>query len=128
MPKRIRDYRAEEARRNELARQRGFTTRAAERGARERKDWEKAGYATHKDYVSARAKARSWSELHSQKPVTAFNPRSTPQQTRDYLSAFRVEKDKKHTAYIRDLAKYLHDVDPEAYPDYDSDPEFWNNY
>lgn len=33
MARRARDYRAEEARRNALARERGFTTRAAQRGA-----------------------------------------------------------------------------------------------
>lgn len=128
MAKRIRDYKAEEARRNELARERGFTTRAAERGARERADWEKVGYGSHREYVQARAQAREWSEKHSQKPVSKFRPSFTPQQTRNYVDAFRVRPQEKHRSYIQKLAEYLHEIDPEEYPDYDPDSEFWQNY
>lgn len=128
MPKRIRDNKAELARRNELARERGFTSRAAERRARERADYEKAGYTSHQDYAKARKQARAWSEKHSQKPSSKFSPSFTPQQTRDYVQAFRVEPTKKHASYIQDLARYLHSLDPESYPDYDQDTEYWDNY
>lgn len=128
MPKRIRDYAAEERRRNELARERGFTTRAAERGARERADWKKAGYASHAEYVQARAQARSWSEIHSSKSVSKFRPTFTPQQTRNYVQAFRVDKNENHSSYIQRLAEYLHELEPEEYPEYDIESEFWQNY
>lgn len=128
MPKRIRDYKAEERRRNELAKERGFTGRAAERGAKQRSDWQKAGYTSHAQYADARRQARSWSEIHSTKPISKFRPSFTPQQTRDYIDAFRVTKNETHNSYIEKLANYLHAADPGEYPEYDKESEFWQNY
>jgi len=128
MAKRIRDYRAEEARRNELARQRGFTTRAAERGAKKRQDWERAGFASHAEYVAARAKAREWSEKHSQKRASEFKPTFSAQQVADYPFTLLEQKQTKHDLYMQKLAAYLHSVSPEAYPSYAEDRQFWENY
>lgn len=124
---RVRNYRAEEARRNELARQRGFTTRAAERGAKTRADYKAAGYKSHASYAAERSAAKRWSDAHSKQGVSAFNPRMNPQQTHQYVNTF-VHKPTSNKDFIRQLADYLHDIDPERYPDYDSDTEFWNNY
>jgi len=128
MPKRNRDYRAEEARRNALAKQRGFTTRAAERGAKKREDYKRAGFASHSDYIAKRRKAREWSEKYSQKSVSAFNPSFDAEMVAAFPFTELADKQSRHDAYIEKLARYLHTIAPGEYPDYDAEREFWSNY
>jgi hypothetical protein len=128
MPRRNRDYRAEEARRNELAKQRGFTTRAAERGAKTRADWQKAGYSSHAEYVAARRRAQQWSAKHSAKTVSEFKPTFSAQQVAAYPFVELEDKNTRHQAYMKKLAVYLHSIAPEVYPSYDQDRAYWDTY
>lgn len=125
MARRKRDYKAEERRRNELARQRGFTTRAAERGAKKRQDYKRAGFASHGEYVRERQRAKQWAREHSGQSVSAYPAFATPEQVADYLNAFVDTRD--HVEHIHYLSRYLHDNFPEDYPPPDDD-EYWKNY
>lgn len=125
---RKRDYKAEERRRNELARQRGFTSRAAERGAKKRQDFRKAGFRSHEGYTRARQKAMTRSAARSKTPATSFFPRMTAKQFRSHYNVFQ----KKHTSrkeFLRALADELHDREPDRFPyAYDEDREWWDHY
>lgn len=128
MAKRQRDYRAEEQRRNELARQRGYSTRASERGARQRGDYVTGGYASHAEYLKARESAQSWSDLHSKDIKSRFNSRWKADRVREYENAYDVTAaDRRKTARLNKLAAYLHKHYPEDYPDV-TNKKFWNNY
>jgi hypothetical protein len=98
-----RDYKSEERRRNELARQRGFTTRAQQRTAtRKGLDYGRpigpkqlpyraAGFASDKAYRQARADAKAWSKKHSSKKVSEYRPsglHKNPQAFAAYHAAF----------------------------------------
>jgi hypothetical protein len=90
------------------------------------KDYQAAGYASFKEYEEARKRAYDWSSNKSVQQVSAFKPAFTAQQTKSYSKAFAA-KSKSKTEFIEDLAAYLHESNPEAYPDAD-DWEFWQNY
>lgn len=68
MAKRVRNYKAEEQRRNERAKAAGFTTRAQER--------------------TARRKSAEWSRKHAEKPVAFYKPAWKSEKVRAYYDAF----------------------------------------
>lgn len=127
MTARKRDYKAEEARRNQLARERGFTTRAAERGAKRRRDYERVGYKSHAAYVQARRDAQERSERKSTNAITGFRRRLTAEQFKRREDVF-TRKYNTHTDYIIELATLLHELDPERYAPYEGNEAFWNAY
>lgn len=65
---RQRDYRAEEARRNERARAAGFTSRAQERTIRE--------------------KSQAWSNRHAVRSISTYSPNASAAWTHAYYDAF----------------------------------------
>jgi hypothetical protein len=65
---RRRDYKAEERRRNERAREAGFSSRAAER--------------------TARRKSATWSRLHANKPIAFYHPKWSSEKVKAYYDAF----------------------------------------
>lgn len=86
MPRRIRDYRAEERRRNELAQQRGFRNRAEQRTSR----------------INNRVdKAQEWSDRNAKTPSASYDLEEKPRGmsverfTTAYLDAF-VEGDEAY--------------------------------
>lgn|SRR5690348_190633 len=124
---RRRDYKAEELRRNQLAREHGFSSRAAERGAKKRQDFKKAGFRSHEAYVKARQAARRQSEARSKSPRSAFKPTMTASQFKSHRQAF-VKKHTSHETFLRDLAEDLHGQEPEEYPEYEGNEQFWHDY
>lgn len=130
MAKRVRDYKAEERRRNELARQRGYTSRAQERGAKVRaKKAARSGNVArpiqHPLLRDERLLAQSWSEIHSHKEQSAYSTDFTDKQLREYLEAYVYDsRGKKRKDKIRD---YLTSHYPEDYPSA-SDRDFWLHY
>lgn len=66
--RRQRDYKAEERRRNERAREAGFSSRAQER--------------------NIRRKSATWSRLHANKPVAFYHPKWSAEKVRAYYDAF----------------------------------------
>jgi hypothetical protein len=65
---RQRDYRAEEARRNERARAAGFTSRAQERSIRDR--------------------SQTWSNRHAERAISTYESGASAAWTRAYYDAF----------------------------------------
>ena len=86
-PRKPRDYKAEEARRNARAKSAGFTTRAAER--------------------SARVKAKAWSDKHSRGPGSAYLAKMSAQQLRNYMDAYVTDWDDKRNRSKTDVRKRL---------------------
>lgn len=140
MPKRIRDYRAEERRRNELARQRGYTSRAAERTVRRKA--KVAGIPLGRQPIKrtaaltqlqealsdVRFSAQSWSDLHSHKDVSRYDPSFSDQRTRDYAAAYDVDKkDKTKRQRKNALARYLTTYYTGDYPNV-AESQYWTNY
>lgn len=84
---RIRNYQAEEQRRNEIARERGYTSRAQQRGKVEKglvsgrplgpaaPLFARAGFTSPAALAKARKEAATWSAKHSQKRVSEYRPK-----------------------------------------------------
>ena len=78
MARKPRDYKAEERRRNELARARGYSTRAAQRGAIKRGEREPiAPHLTRRGKAEALQRkmdaAYDWSALYAKSPIAQFD-------------------------------------------------------
>ena len=128
-----RDYRQEEQRRNELARERGFTSRAqlrnrvaggtAEGRPAKAPPFERAGFASPGEYRRARKTAAKWSAQHSRVEVSRYDSAKLrdPSRFRAYYDAYARDGDGRAK---RDWLKYyLVDVE-----DYVSDEEFEREY
>lgn len=106
---RRRDYAAEERRRNERARELGFTSRAQMRRALRRREFvparqgvkivgkaegptfppfAQAGYASESEYRNARRKAAKWSKAHSRVEMSRYDPAFTGKRFESYYDAF----------------------------------------
>ena len=109
--KRTRDYRAEEARRNQLAKSRGFTSRAQQRRALRTGAWvpvrksdkprapivytasptppptltRKPGSS---NLARLRRESQEWSSKHSRVDASKYDPRFPPERVRKYHAAF----------------------------------------
>ena len=95
-----RDYRKEEQRRNVLARERGFTSRAQLRNrvakgsapgrVAKPAPYIRAGFATDKQYKMARKQSAAWSRKHSHKEVSQYDAMKLrdPARFRTYYDAF----------------------------------------
>lgn len=130
MAKRLRDYKAEERRRNERAKAAGFTSRAQMRGKLRRgeavvgrdragrivpavaqgptrPEWAKAGYSSERMYKAERDASRLWSKRHSHKPTSKFLPRFTPEQSSAYYDAY-VNPDTRAAKIVNELESLRH--------------------
>ena len=129
-----RDYRQEEQRRNELARERGFTSRAqlrnrvasgtAEGRPAKAPPFERAGFASPGEYRRARRESAKWSAKHSGLEVSRYDGTKLrdPARFRAYYDAFPSEQGGA-TQKRGWLKHYLVDVE-----DYVSDEEFEREY
>lgn len=124
-----RDYQQEERRRNELARERGFTSRAqlrnrvtkgvAEGRPAKPPPYERAGFASASQYKGARKSARAWSADHSHKVESAYDGAALrdPASFRAYFDAYvekgntRAERRAKLKHYLVDVGEYMSDED-----------------
>lgn len=127
--KRVRDYQAEERRRNEIARAQGFTSRAQKRTvlrkAKEKKIDLPPGIL---DVTHLRQSASSWSMIHSKVDASRYDPSFSILRTIQYSKAYDVDTaDKTKARRKRDLRNYLTDYYQDEYPDA-TDKEFWNKY
>ena len=117
-----RDYRKEEQRRNELARERGFTSRAQLRNRVSKGSavgriakapaYERAGFTSQSEYRTARKVSKAWSVQHSHKESSAYSSAlRDPARFRAYYDAYANparglgSEDRK-----RKLHRYLVDV------------------
>ena len=128
-----RDYRQEEQRRNELARERGFTSRAqlrnrVARGTAEGRPakappYERAGFASPGEYRRARKEAAKWSSQHSRVEVSRYDSAKlrNPARFRAYYDAYARDGDGRTKRGW--LKHYLVDVEH-----YVSDEEFEREY
>jgi len=132
--KRVRDYKAEERRRNELAAERGHRTRAAARHAvktgklpsekpvkpfgPQDAPYRKAGFSSPYTYAKARKDAAGWSRDHSAIVPSSYRPSGrhrSPQAFRGYYDAF-VNPETRVSGYnssqrMRALKSYLRDYE-----------------
>ena len=124
-----RDYRQEEQRRNELARERGFTSRAQLRnrvtkGVAEGRPakvpaYERAGFASASEYRKARKGAKEWSRTHSHKERSRYTATELrdPARFRAYYDAYSDPDRKLRSAarkarlrhYLVDVMRYMTD-------------------
>jgi len=132
--KRVRDYKAEERRRNELAVERGHRTRATARYAvktgklpsekpvkpfgPQDAPYRKAGFKSPTAYSNARKDAAAWSRKHSNITPSSYRPSSrhrSPYAFRSYYDAF-VNPATRVSGYnssqrMRALKSYLRDYE-----------------
>lgn len=120
--------RRELQRRNELARQRGFTSRAAERRARERKDYLVAGYESHAAYAAARRERKERADRFSTVAATAFNPSQTAAQFNRHPPPWGNQNLSGHREFLQALAEYLHEQEPDEYPEWYGNEGWWDLY
>jgi hypothetical protein len=100
--RRARDYAAEERRRNERARERGFTSRAQ---ARRVDVYTRAGFRDEDDYKAARRKARRWGKTHSEKETSRYPAGGSVEQFAKYYHAYVVPR--KRVVKLRHMRRYL---------------------
>ena len=118
-----RDYRQEEQRRNELARERGFTSRAQLRNRVSKgvatgriakaPAYERAGFTSVPEYRKARKVSKAWSDLHSQQERSEYKSAELrdPAKFRAYYEAFPSAQGNRNRALRkRNLRHYLVDV------------------
>ena len=124
-----RDYRQEEQRRNELARERGFTSRAqlrnrVARGVAEGRPaklppYERAGFASAGEYKQARKTARAWSAVSSHKESSRYDSGKLrdPASFRAYFDAYRqktgtpAERRARLKYYVVDVGGFMTDAE-----------------
>lgn len=86
-----RDYAREERRRNELARERGFRSRAEQRHKSEtERAAEEAGFDSPEEYVYARREASRWSQKHSHIAATKYHPNGREKNPETFGEYYRV--------------------------------------
>jgi hypothetical protein len=110
--RKARDYAAEERRRNERARERGFTSRAQ---ARRVDVYTRAGFRSEDDYKAAIREARRWSKTHTQKDTSRYPAGGSVEQHAAYYKAFVVPR--RRLAKLKHMRRYL-------VPRFMSDAEF----
>lgn len=100
---RVRDHAAEGAARR---------LRDVQRGTRDygpaAPRWQRAGFPDESAYRTARTEARVWSKEHSQKAVSRYNPRSTPEEFRAYYNAFVSDRHSVQRSTPRRQAAFRH--------------------
>ena len=118
-----RDYRQEEQRRNELARERGFTSRAQLRNrvskgfaagrVTKAPAYERAGFTSQLEYRKARKVAKAWSDHHSRQERSEYKPSELrdPTRFRAYYDAYPSNQGVRNRALRKQkLRHYLVDV------------------
>jgi len=103
-----RDYRREEARRNELARERGYKSRAEQRHKSEtERAAERAGFDTASEFTAAKREASSWSRKHSHVSATKYRPSESPETFGRYYRAFVEPPFGEHWSSRDDFRDYM---------------------
>lgn len=108
MAGRKRDYKAEYARRKQLAAEQGFKS--------------------ERELKAERKRAAEWSKEHSHRAVSRYSSRMTAAEVAAYNRAFTDNHGARRNAKGRQsLINWLHKFDANVYP-VESDVDFWDRY